>query len=382
MPEPPEEGAPAGPEGGAEEAGTEEAGAEEREQLRRDHAALLYDLCSLKAKFELTLETLRSILKLGINTTWADILEHVEALALQSGDGGAAVGIPLLVSDAELERDRLQESLEAQTAYSARLRELLQKQQVLLDMTAQQLEGQHDQDQPGEEQHPSPSRKDAALVDECEALRCRVQEQQDALASQEGVICGQARRIAEAEAELRRERDAAAARAAEERQRQTEAERQRAEQERLRGGLERQRAEIKELVGSVADRDELVERLRVQLQVHEAAERRRHSYHPSTRALGEDSVWSVCVSPTGSTRPSARGPRTKAAEHDVAPGTSRSQAPTVSHSGRASPIDGMDKDERNAFLSHFPLASRTERHLRDSMDDRKRRQAAASAALQ
>lgn len=369
----------------AAEGSSAELNLESFERLRRERTALLYDHCGLKAKFELTLETLRSILQLCADATWADILERTEALAQRGSSGGDdALDNSLPASEAELERERLEENLEAQSAYNARLRGLLQKQQQLLDMTAQQLVSQQEQGRAQGGASAARGRRDAAVQAEAapaegQILRERCRKQSDALVQQETLLCEQKQRIAALEAELRQEREALSAGVAEQQQCRAEAERQRAQAERRRAEAERQRAEVRELAEALAQRDDLVERLRAQLQVHEAAERRRHSYHPVGRCAGEDGA-SEHGSSIGSGQPSARGPP-PAADGEAGPaaaGRLRAARPTPA---RPSVIDGMGKEERDAFLSHFPMALRTERHMRSRLEDRTRRRPTAASPV-
>mmetsp|Transcript_78048 Transcript_78048/g.181013 ORF Transcript_78048/g.181013 Transcript_78048/m.181013 type:complete len:426 (-) Transcript_78048:242-1519(-) len=314
-----------------------EVGVEGFQQLCRERATLLSDLCSLRAKFELTLETLRSVLRLGADATWADIIERSEMLAQAGGDGTYGNSLAPTLTDAELEREQLEENLEAQTAYNARLRELLQKQQQLLDMTAQ-LDWK------------DASERAETLLVERDTLHKQLQQQQDNMVRQERVIREQAQRIASVEAELEHGQELLAAATAEQ---------------------QRERAEVRELVDALARQEDLVEHLKAQLQVHEAAERRRHSYHPAGRGVAED-VGSEFSSSVGSARTSARGPPSRVGSEQDVSFKIRAQA--------ARPIEEMDKDERDAFLSHFPMASRTERHMRNRLEDRRRRPGAGAVA--
>lgn len=339
-------------------------------RLLRERRALFHELCGMKAKFELTLETFRSILRLGCDTTWADLLEAAEALAergLGAAGGLAHSSIPLTASEADLERERLEENLEAQTAYNARLREILQKQQQLLDMTAQQLESQQEQGKAQEMWALAQERREAEqrveqIEGECEALQEQLAHQQEAMVQQEMLISRQARRLKELEEELERSHAQLATRAAEGRQQQAEEQ---------CAWCSRQLAEVRDLAERLAQQEDLVERLRAQLQVYEAAERRRYSYHPSGRCTSDDGS-SEYGSSVGSTRPSARGPGPRASgEHDGVRSRGNSAGAPAKQLSR--PIEDMDMEERAAFLSHFPMASRTERHMRNRLDDKKKK---------
>lgn len=350
-------------------------------QLRREKVVLLGDIGGLRAKFELTLEVLRAIFRLGADATWADLLEHGEALAQAHTSSAGAVQPDVEdaaeeLRQAELECQRLEDELESQAAHIARLRRLLHKQQELLDMTAQQLEESQQQaervvaleEQAASQRESLRAREDriAALSMQCDGLRGELRRQHEATALQEAQVCSQASSIAALEAELARKDEALVSREA-------ECERRRTDGDQDAG---RARARIRELTESLSQRDDLAERLRAQLEVYEAAERRRHSYRqcggaPASRgdpvgaAAAEDELSSVA-----SCRQSARG---SASELDGAQALprGRGQGAAAQPASPKGPVAlaPMDREERAAFLSHFPMASRTERHLRSRLDD-------------
>jgi len=130
-----------------------------------------------------------------------------------------------------------------------------------------------------------------------------------------------------------------------------------AECQRFRKDTERQNKVVKELTEGLASANAANERCREQLQVYEAADRRAYSYAPrSPKTLDDNASGKDAVS---SPLPSSR----------EMPGS----APT---SARARPKPNvskqMDDNERDAFLSHFPMASRTERLLRNRIEQEKR----------
>lgn len=344
-------------------------------QLRREKVVLLGDIGGLRAKFELTLEVLRAIFRLGADATWADLLEHGEALAQAHTSSAGAVQPDVEdaaeeLRQAELECQRLEDELESQAAHIARLRRLLHKQQELLDMTAQQLEESQQQaervvaleEQAASQRESLRAREDriAALSMQCDGLRGELRRQHEATALQEAQVCSQASSIAALEAELARKDEALVSREA-------ECERRRTDGDQDAG---RARARIRELTESLSQRDDLAERLRAQLEVYEAAERRRHSYHPSGRQSPEDGC-SEHGSSVSSSRPSARGSG-RPLEPDPASYRGFGGAPPRPPA-RSSAVDEMGQEERAAFLSHFPMASRTERHLRKNLDDKRKK---------
>jgi len=249
-----------------------------------------------------------------------------------------------------------EEKLTAQTAHNVRLRDILQKQQGLLDMTSRQLESQHEE-----------IKKQTDKVGELEARE----------GSQQVVVSEFERRAIAHQQELLEKEEALAATITECQRHQQEAELQKAanehlciqtdqqryddqeEMEQLRTDTKRYRDDAKEILNAFTKQEEHVERLKQQLQTHEAADRRRHSYHPnaSDRSIRDD-ISDVCSS-VGSARPSARGPPTSLLK-PVALQSKQSK----------SSFEEMGKEERDAFLSHFPMASRTERSFRNRADDK------------
>lgn len=358
-------------EGGLFINGTEEMslGALDVARLWRERSVIIADLNTLKAKFEVTIEALRSILQLGVDATWADVLERTQALAEGCFvDGLVANGG---TDEAARECEQLEEKVEEQRGHICRLRELLQKQQCLLDMTAKQITG-HEQQL--EEQQERMSQKDMRI----EELSRQVQQEKEL--SQQRV-----ERQLEAERQLCLREQALAAREAELKKSKADVDKQKAE-------ADRQRAQNKELVATIAEHEIHVDRMRAQLQVHEAAERRRHSYHPNgapatgCAANGGTGGSSVPVVTTESKAAEAaddrpRLPRPGTGPPMASPGTGRRAtsagstggppAGTGSTSAPGSVTDKMDVQERDAFLSHFPMASRTERILRNRLEERK-----------
>jgi len=390
---------------------------------------LINEVGNLKAKFDLTLQTLRSILVLKADMGWADILEHIEELAASARVGSLMEdGSPMDPSElrheelrqAEEDIESLEEKVGSQAAFITRLRELLQKQQGLLDMTTDQFERQHERNE-----------LQANRIADLEARDVRHQE---TMACQECRIADLSMQCERLQAELDGHEQLAEKHAAELRGHTSyiaELEAQRATQEvKFEEILSRQRTEAEvsaknhqeellSLEKKLSQQMELVERLTDQLQVHEAAERRRYSYRPEARpnrsAMLEDDV-SVAGSETQSVcsaRPSARGPRALAGspptisthaepmaiagavinivEQDSLASTASTPLPSSRghrgtafvQAGSAAPspsrsssgaLASMREDERVKFLAQFPMASRTERHLRNILDDRRKRQ--------
>jgi hypothetical protein len=161
----------------------------------------------------------------------------------------------------------------------------------------------------------------------------------------------------------------------------------RVEVERHRGDLERVQCECGELMDRLAREQEHNESLRLQLQSHEAAERRRCSYKPRRLASSPMGRTVLCAGGSASvgTLPSVdelehSSPRTpsEASSGNYPSGrTGRSgsgvRTPLSQHSSigpDSSPL--MDKEERIAFLSHFPMASRTERVIQNRLEEQRR----------
>merc|ERR1719408_414288 len=79
------------------------------QRLQRERVVLLCDLNSVKAKFELTLQTLRAALRLSGDASWADVLEHAEALGNSCYPGGLpSSGSRAATADAETEQADLE----------------------------------------------------------------------------------------------------------------------------------------------------------------------------------------------------------------------------------------------------------------------------------
>lgn len=401
-------------EGGAYPARGEDAqGAAEdvSERIRRERSVLLCDLNSVKAKFELTLQTLRSFLRLGADASWADVLEHVEALAdCRSGPNTPRGLTAAQVSaneaqlereeklEAELERDQLEDKLEAQASHITRLRELLQKQQRLLDMTAGQIADQHQQsktqaeqithmEQKEQEIRAAQAAKIEALTAHCERLQLQAHEKHELATQLDEQFRNQAH-------ETRQNSLLEEARINEQAERIQELQEQLAirdsECKRSRADVDRQKLVIKELTDSLAKQNEAHDQMRDQLQVYEAADRRHYSYATRTppdhrsRGATEDLESPAPGSPRA--QASARSIRSARQEQfgsgdlDVYPSgsaTSRGRpspqvgvAPRAVQSARQAP---MDDNERDAFLSHFPMASRTERQMRNRLDGERRK---------
>lgn len=354
---------------------------EELARLRKERSLLLGELGTLRAKFELTLQTLRSILGLELNCSWADIVEHVELLGrLADGHKGQdksfkeeegddeeseAEELRQLLLQAEMDLDEKEQQLEEQCARVRDLSDVLSKQQNVLDMTCAQLSNQNEQKDLVSKQREELLRTTAdrdRLNDERNRLREETRKLRDLNVFQQKHLQEKESQLAVAEASLVEKHTCLARR----------------EQELgdLQADHERQRAEIEELCDVVASRDDEVGRIRSQLEVYEAAERRKHSYRPgpcdgsfvgrlaSSRSGPLEDTGSGPPSSASSAYPSARGSAPR--YNDSVPSTPGAQSPVTSSSLRRPmrPVLSMDRDERAAFLSHFPMASRTERLMR------------------
>merc|ERR1712232_611 len=162
-----------------------------------------------------------------------------------------------------------------------------------------------------------------------------------------------------------------------------EAQRQRAEGdqsrteiEKHRDDLERVHIECAELMDRLAREQEHNENLRSQLQAHEATERRRFSYNarrPAARAgLAPSASVGTLASVDELVDSSPRTPSESSTRSGRAFGTGI-RTPLSQHSSIGPDSTSMmDKDERIAFLSHFPMASRTERVIGDRIEEKRR----------
>ncbi|CAK9048350.1 unnamed protein product [Durusdinium trenchii] len=352
---------------------------EDVSQLRKERALLLGELSTLRAKFELTLQTLRALLGLELSCTWADIVEHVELLT-RVADGRKGKEPPdaeereveelqQLLLNAEMDLDEKEKQLEEQQNRVQSLSNVLAKQQNVLDMTAAQLSNQ-------QEQKDMVSRQSEQLValtverdrlrDDRDRLRHEAEQLRELSHVQQRRLQEKESQLSSAEASLatnqqalfRREKELGA----------------------LQADHQRQQVEIEELCEAVTWRDNEVEHIRSQLEVFEAAERRKHSYRSgSSTFLGRVASarsldGSEPSSSIGSAQPSARGERRPESSVPSTPGAAPTAvSPTSSRRALrpVAPLASMDKEERAAFLSHFPMASRTERHLRHRIDSSK-----------
>lgn len=366
----------------------------EVQQLQYERGILLHDVGTLKAKFELTLQTLCSTLGLDSGAGWADILEGCETLALKK------CGVPEVGEEAlwqaEKDIEQLEEKVEDQTEYIAHLRELLQKQQGLLDMTTQQFESHDRRDHEQAEKILAYETRDVSMQETMASQECRIAELmaqfescQNQLREQSALAC---ERDAKLQAKLAHNKALEAELAREEALLSfTEGALEALRRENFQlhqetaAEIERQDFEIRELEGAMSDKTMLVDKMAEQLQVFEAAERRRYSYRPgprvgSTASLEDDqsmlgseqgSVCSASVSALTSLAPSA------AASASTTPlPSSRGPRGQVGGPPPASNSTGSSGDmaveERIKFLAHFPMASRTERQFRNTFHDRQR----------
>lgn len=306
------------------------AGDCESERFRRKHLVLLSDLNNSKAKFELTLQTLRSIFRLSSTASWVDLLERAEALAEGSDkldtltDTSSTIpcstAADFEMEEARVEREILEEKLEAQTVQLAKLRELLQKQQKLLDMTADQIHSLHQDNRQQatqiaelkQEQEETRSRE-SALQEKTQRLQEEVLLQQEIGAQ----LDQQAKFEAQQRHEVEAQRDEVENRRAEIQKRYSEIERRAAAQE----------AEID------ACKNEIIE-LQAYIATNSAAVPPRSS---------------VCRSPRNA--------------------VTNTPAPTQAL---------IDHDDRDAFLSQFSMSSRTERQMRHRIEADRRRKESAS----
>eukprot|EP00439_Symbiodinium_sp_Y106_P030610 s2042_g3.t1 len=119
---------------------------EELARLLKERSLLLGELGTLRAKFELTLQTLRSILGLELNCSWADIVEHVELLGrLADGHKGQDKSIKegRKLEDRSYQRaSKDVEEDDDEESETEELRQLLLQAEMDLDEKEAQLEEQ------------------------------------------------------------------------------------------------------------------------------------------------------------------------------------------------------------------------------------------------
>lgn len=309
----------------------------------------------VKANSALALQTLRSVLSLDAKATFADLLRHCEALAKDAAAARGAQGRSQPQGLAT-ETPSPPESAGAEERIAA-------QDQRIAELTAhceslqQQLEV-----------HQGIAAKQTRLAAEQTAQLAELQEQ---LACQEN---SNARLQVELD-ELRSNGD----------ERLAEADARRAED---RVELDRQLEENRELNEALERQGDLVDRLSAQLQVHEAADRRRFSYRPdskvmrmSSTGLEEEMSFGGLGSEQGSVGSalnSGRGGGPSYGDFEDSdlptPTLSRgsTQMSTPRMASKAAQLSGMTEEERVKFLAHFPMASRTERHLRNRIEERTR----------
>lgn len=334
-------------------------------RLRREKAVLLCEVNSSKAKFDLTMQTLRSILRLDATASWADVLEAVESLARNPSRVGASLGKPE-EEEVELEKEQLEDRLEASEEQCSRLSDLLQRQQKLLDLTASQM-ADHFQESQRQAEHVSGlelekssyEETNAALASKVDTLTAACAKHQEESQTQRDL----ARSFEEqAHAEMRKlseEQDRCQDLTSQIAELKEQLAAREGECKRYRVDSERQNKVIKDLTEGLACANAANDRSRQQLQVYEAADRRTFSYAPrSPKAIDDnastmDAVGSPCLSARGS----------EAALN--VPVSARGKP-------KASASKQMDDAERDAFLSQFPMASRTERLLRNRLEHDKR----------
>ncbi|CAK9048354.1 unnamed protein product [Durusdinium trenchii] len=251
---------------------------EDVSQLRKERALLLGELSTLRAKFELTLQTLRALLGLELSCTWADIVEHVELLT-RVADGRKGKEPPdaeereveelqQLLLNAEMDLDEKEKQLEEQQNRVQSLSNVLAKQQNVLDMTAAQLSNQ-------QEQKDMVSRQSEQLValtverdrlrDDRDRLRHEAEQLRELSHVQQRRLQEKESQLSSAEASLatnqqalfRREKELGA----------------------LQADHQRQQVEIEELCEAVTWRDNEVEHIRSQLEVFEVGRRAHLKVH-------------------------------------------------------------------------------------------------------
>jgi len=361
-----------------------------------------------QAKAEVTLQTMRAILGLSHVSTWGDIVEQTESLVQRARSSGQAFDDPEIVADAvasareeawqaDLECERLEEKLTAEVQRTQQLRDILQKQQHLLDMTAGQIERQNqDQKQRDEafsalevkEQQQRTNMIDqeeriGLLMDELATYQQELENTTSKCTQQEQDLQAAVGQIAHLEVQLQNTQQELSARDTECASLKEDVLRYSASAEQNYKDAEQLGAECRELKERLMLQEDHFEKLRMELQVHEAEKRRKNSYR--TGPLSSRGTASLCSLPRGT--PGADDDALSAAgtDYSIDMGTARSSGrlhsgyssvsatPRLGNRGTSSSATAdMTNEERDAFLSHFPMASRTERVMRDRLEERRR----------
>lgn len=370
----------------------------EAARVQRERVVLVCDLNSTKAKFELMLQTLRSIFRLGNDATWVDMLERAEALA-EGNDAQCNNSVPsgaasryrvgdFELDEAEVEREHLEERLEAQILQVARLRELLHRQQRLLDMTAEQIAELHQQNkQQAEEiadlktQEEETSARMSALQEESESLQQEVFLQRELAAQYEHQLKSEAHRHEELENNAASHIQDQAVQLETLNNELIERDR---DVERYQSEAETCRSKMEALETYIGHQNEDIDRLRDSLQVYEEAERRKYSYQartpPDNRRGSCDS--STVGSPEERASPSDGASSTQLSSLRGSQRATRNESSVTNGLGNKRVAQAIiDDSDRDAFLSQFPMSSRTERQMRNRMETDRRKNRAYAAGL-
>lgn len=337
------------------------------EWLHREKGALQGDLKDINAKFDSTMKTLRSTLRLGDGAPWTDVLEQAEAISRRSeshslGSPSKLETTPVPETDMDkalLEKKQLEERLDASEQECKLLRELLLKEQQMHDMTNARMAELRDQN----EKH----------LSRLEITETSQQEANTILSSKMEAAMSQSRIFEE---EVRVQTNVA--RSFEEQflaesQKRREEEGRVEEQARLiadlKENLARKDAEcmlITEMAESLKTASAANERYREKLQDYEAADRRTYSYASRSSPERRRSSIGTEITDDTSVSDAVASPREAALALLSGMSKCRRSGPKANSSKNAQAP--MDDAERDAFLSQFPMASRTERQLRNRME--------------
>jgi len=381
------------------------------EQLKLEQAELIKGHAVLKAKIDLMLASTRSILGLTEDATWRSLMAELQELVAVRDK---TANVQPAVLDAQLEGmlleanltiQRKEEEIEASEAKARDLEKqketlegIIRKQRDLLDSTSRALQCQGNQITKGEQKITEITmdlqakdriigelrERDQKQKDLIENLQATVYSHQDTILVQEAEIVELGAQRRPSSDEVPPENDAhnkseldfikrqetqivelehlLAQREEELARRDNDSKKQLEEIARSKAELSKHKEEtdekhkehIQKLCDILDQEKEFSSQYKAELEVYQAAERRKYSYHPSDhKSVDSDNS-------TGA--PTL--PRSKQQSG------STSSRPSARSSGE---MTGATKHDYLSFISHFPMSSRTERKLRTCAEERKRK---------
>mmetsp|Transcript_46801 Transcript_46801/g.111321 ORF Transcript_46801/g.111321 Transcript_46801/m.111321 type:complete len:430 (-) Transcript_46801:303-1592(-) len=265
-----------------------------------------------------------------------------------------------------VERQELEEKTEAQRAQILRLRKLLDQQQELLDTTSNKLCEWQEVHETQTVQIMEHARARAEQQDTIQTLEGRLSHLQKQLEQVQGEaarhleqLLSQAEYVAGLEKDLQKANSIVEAKS-------KELVDTKADNSLLQVEVMQLKARVEEMQQDLLRESLAYDRMREQLQAFETAERRRFGYGGSS-LMGESKSGRTMLS-EASLMGDRRGDEMKSQASLGSVTSGRCKSPS------AASYSAIPDEERNAFLSQFPMASRTERGLRNRMEELKKRQ--------